>query len=182
MDDAAMAWEILERETAYECPGFRITREEVRLPDGTETDFDYLSESPSVVILPFTPDGDLVLIREWREAVQRVNRGLPAGTADSADADLAATARRELREETGYVAGDLEELIAVEPANGVADIEHKYFVATGCEPAGEQALEADETIEVETASYADVLGEAMAGEMRDGRALLGLLYYHVQQG
>ncbi len=182
MDDEALAWQVLERTTAYECSGFRIEREEVRLPDGTETAFDYLVEPPSVVILPFTATDEIVLIREWREAVDRVNRGLPAGTAEPDDPDLAATARRELREETGYAAGEIEPLLTVEPANGVANIEHHYFLAHECEPSGAQALEPDESIAVETACYDDVLAAALAGEMRDGRAMLGLLYYHLARG
>lgn len=177
MQEEPRSWEVLERETAYTCPGFDIEREAVRLPNGTETDFDYLVEPPSVVIIPFTTTDEVVLIREWREAVKRVNRGFPAGTAEPEDADLVETARRELREETGYVAGDIDPLIAVEPANGVAAIEHHYFVAHECEQAGEQSLEADETITVETTTFDQLLADAMAGDILDGRTLLGVLYY-----
>ena len=178
MEDPSFAWAVEDRETPYSCPGFDIVREEVRLPDGTETDFDYLDAPPSVVILPLTADGAIILIREWREAVQRVNRGLPTGTAEPNDADLRETATRELEEETGYVAEDIEALLTVEPANGVAAIEHHYFLAHGCTPTGTQSLDADETITVVEAPYAEVLQQAMAGDIRDGRTLLGLLYYH----
>jgi len=74
-----LAWETLAAETAYGCPCFDIVHEDVRLPDGTETDFDFLREGDSVVVLPLTGDGDVVVIEEWRQAVKRVNRGLPAG-------------------------------------------------------------------------------------------------------
>ncbi len=50
-----LAWETLESRVAYSCPGFDIVNESVQLPDGTETEFDYLSEPPSVCVLPFTP-------------------------------------------------------------------------------------------------------------------------------
>ena len=50
-----LAWETLYGETAYVCPGFDIQREQGRLPDGTETDFDYLSKPPGVVVIPFVP-------------------------------------------------------------------------------------------------------------------------------
>ena len=178
MTDSSLAWEVLERETAYSCPGFDIVHEEVRLPTGTETDFDYLTEPPSVVILPFTSDDELVLVHEWRQAVDRVNRGLPAGSADPDDDTLEKTAARELEEETGYVAGDLEKLIAVEPANGLAAIEHHYFLATDCTPTGTQSLDFDETNHVETARYETLLSEVLAGEIRDGRTVLGVLFYH----
>jgi ADP-ribose pyrophosphatase len=179
-DDAEdeLAWETLYGETAYMCPGFDIQRERVRLPDGTETDFDYLSESESVVVVPFTPEGEVVLIEEWRQAVKRVNRGFPAGGVEATDADdLATTARRELEEETGYEAETVEHLTTVEPANGIADAVFHYFVAEGCEPTGEQDLDHNESIRVTTADFDDLREAVRDDEMRDGRTALGVLYY-----
>ncbi len=176
-EDDALAWERLDYEVAYSCPGFEIVHETVRMPDGTETDFDYLSEPESVVILPFTTTGDVVVIEEWREAVKRVNYGLPAGSIEPDDANFATAARRELEEETGYVAGAVDLLVSVEPANGIADTHHHYFVATDCEPAGEQQLDFNESIRVGTTQYDDLLERALAGGVPDGRTLLGLLYY-----
>ena len=174
----SLAWETLYGETAYMCPGFDIQRERVRLPDDTETDFDYLSESESVVIVPFTPDGEVVVIEEWRQAVKRVNRGFPAGGVEARDADdLVTTARRELEEETGYEAETVEHLTTVEPANGIADAVFHYFVAEGCEPTAEQDLDHNESIRVTTADFADLEAAVRDDEMRDGRTALGVLYY-----
>jgi ADP-ribose pyrophosphatase len=78
-DDADLAWETLDATTAYTCPGFDVVRHDVRLPDGTEAAFHYVSEPPSVVVLPFTADGEVVVIEEWRQAVDRASYGLPAG-------------------------------------------------------------------------------------------------------
>ena len=172
-----LAWETLYGETAYMCPGFDIQREQVRLPDGTETDFDYHSDSASVVVLPFTPDDEVVVIEEWRQAVKRVNRGLPAGGLEGDDDDLESAARRELEEETGYVAGEVEHLTTVEPANGIADAVFHYFVAHDCEPAGEQDLDFNESIRVDTTTLDDLLDAAREDDLRDGRTALGVLYY-----
>ncbi|MFC6733636.1 MULTISPECIES: NUDIX hydrolase [unclassified Haladaptatus] len=177
MTDDPLEWETLASETAYTCPGFDVTHEDVRLPDGTETDFDFLSEPPAVVILPFTPEGDVVLIEEWRQAVKRVNRGIPAGTMEPADDDPAMAAHRELEEETGHEAARVEHLTTVEPANGIANAVHHYFVAYDCHPASEQKLDFNESIRVVTESYDDLLAAVGAGEIRDGRAVLGTLYY-----
>ncbi|WP_336360096.1 NUDIX hydrolase [Haladaptatus sp. ZSTT2] len=172
-----LEWETLATETAYTCPGFDVTHEDVRLPDGTESDFDYLSEPPAVVILPFTPDGDVVLIEEWRQAVKRVNRGLPAGTMEPEDDDPAAAAHRELEEETGHEAARVDHLTTVEPVNGIANAVHHYFVAYDCHPASEQNLDFNESIRVVIESYDDLLAAIESGEIRDGRAVLGTLYY-----
>ena len=181
MTDDPLAWETLTSETVYTCPGFDVVHDDVRLPNGTDTDFDYLSEPPAVVILPFTPEGDVVVIEEWRQAVDRVNRGLPAGTTESHDDDFASAARRELEEETGYRADRVEALDTVEPANGVANAVHHHFVAQGCRPTGEQDLDEDETIRVTTEPFEDLYADVLAGDVRDGRMALALLAYAARE-
>lgn len=172
-------WETLASTVAYSCPGFDIRRDDVRLPDGTETDFDYVDEPPAVVVLPFTPDGDVVCIAEWRQAVDRVNRGLPAGTTEPSDESPATAARRELAEETGYEADSVEHLVTVEPANGIANTVHHHYVARGCRPTGVQSLDADETIRVTTVPYENLLAAVQSGERRDGRTALAVSYYEL---
>ena len=177
--DAAdpLAWETLSSGVAYTCPGFDVRHEDVRLPDGTETDFDYLSEPESVCILPFTAEGEVVVIEEWRQAVKRVNRSLPVGGTEPDDQNPAAAARRELTEETGYETDRVEHLTSVEPANGIADSRMHFFVARDCTPTSEQALDFNESIRVETTTL-DALREHVASdEIRDGRTTLALLYY-----
>ena len=172
-----LAWETLDSRVAYTCPGFDIVNEDARLPDGSETDFDYLTEGESVVVLPFTADGDVVLVEEWRQAVKRVNRALPAGGLEPSDDDLPAAVRRELTEETGYEAGEVEHLTTVEPANGISDAVFHYFVARDCAPTGEQDLDDNETISVDTTSFDALVDAVGENEVRDGRTALGVMYY-----
>lgn len=174
-----LAWETTGTEIDYACPGFDVRRDDVVLPDGTETEFHYVDEPPAVVVLPFTPDGDVVVIEEWRQAVGRAALGLPAGTVEPADDDLEAAARRELAEETGYEAATLEAAGTFEPANGIANTVHHYFVARGCEPTAERELDFNESIRVRTAAYDRLLADAVDGRLRDGRAALGLLRHEL---
>ena len=177
MNEDPLAWETLDRSVAYRCDGFDVVNERVRFPDGDEGEFDYLSEPPSVGVLAFDADGDVVLIEEWRQAVDRVNRGIPVGTVEPEDADLTAAARRELAEETGYVADSMDPLVTVEPANGIADAVLHFFVARGCAPASEQDLDRDESIRVRTDTFERLRSEVLAGEIRDGRTVLAVSYY-----
>jgi ADP-ribose pyrophosphatase len=172
-----LEWETTGAETAYSCPGFDIVHEDVTLPDGTETDFDFLREGDSVVVLPLTPDGEVVVIEEWRQAVKRVNRGLPAGSMEDSDDDPRAAVGRELREETGYEADSVRHLYTAEPANGYADSVFHYFLAEGCTPTATQDLDFNESIRVETTGFESLLAAVREGDIRDGRSAVGIMYY-----
>ncbi len=171
-----LAWETVDEEVAYTCPGFDVIHETVALPDGTETDFDYVSEPPAVVIVPFTAEGEVVVIEEWRQAVGRVNRGFPAGSMEPEE-DRTMAVRRELAEETGYEADRVEYLTTAEPANGLLDSRHHYVAAFDCTPTGEQDLDADESIRVGTTDFETLKRDVASGNVRDGRTALGTLYY-----
>lgn len=175
MTDDPLQWTTLESEIAYTCPGFSVHRDSVRLPNDTETDFHYVHEDETVVILPYTTAGEIVVIDEWRQAVGRINRGLPAGTVEPTDEDLTAAAHRELREETGYVATTVTHLATVEPANGIADTVHHYFIGHDCSETKTQTLDPNESIRVSLTTESSLYEKAITGELRDGRAVLGIL-------
>ncbi|PSP95771.1 NUDIX hydrolase [Halobacteriales archaeon QS_4_62_28] len=172
-----LTWDTLDSRVAYSCEGFDIRTDDVRFPSGDEGEFDYLEEGESVVILPLTPDDDVVVIEEWRQAVKRINRGLPAGSVEADDEDPEAAVHRELAEETGYQAGTVEHLTSAEPANGFADAVFHYFVARDCKPTAKQALDYNESITVGTTSFNSMIDAARADNLRDGRSVTAVVYY-----
>jgi ADP-ribose pyrophosphatase len=182
-DDPAdpLAWTTRHSRVDYACPGFEVREDAVTLPDGTRTDFHYVDEPDGVVVLPFTPGGEVVVIEEWRQAVGRVNRSLPAGTADADDGSVAAIARRELAEETGYEADSVERFLALEPANGFANVTRHFVRAEGCRPTAEQSLDHNESIRVETADYDALLSAAVDDDLRDERAVTALMHHELTE-
>lgn len=165
--------ETLQSETVYEAQDFAVVRDTLRSNSGETYTVEYVTEQPAVVIYPFTREGDVVVVDEWRQAVGRVNRGLPAGTLE-ADEDIETGARRELREETGYEPAEVEHVRTVEPTNGLSDSIHHHVVAFGCTQTASQDLDPDEGI-VPTTVPETALREALkSGNLRDGRTVLAV--------
>jgi ADP-ribose pyrophosphatase len=105
MTERPRAWEVLGQEHEGDFEIFRARALRVRSPrDGEEHTFHVADAPDGVLVLAFTPGGDLVMVEQWRHPVQRVTLEVPAGIIDPGESPEAA-AVRELREETGYVGG-----------------------------------------------------------------------------
>lgn len=159
--DEERAWtRVREDRLGYQ--GFvRIVQRTLRLPDGTEAVWDLLDVPASVAVLPLTPDGEVVLVRQYRVGPDRVVLSLPGSLLDAGESVVAA-AERELREETGYAAGSVEVVTSTMLNHGT----HANWtaVARDCVPSGPQSLDPLEDCEVVVMSV-----EAVRRELRSGR-------------
>jgi len=88
---------------------FELRDDLIHLPDGTEAGYTVVASPDSAFVVPFFPNGDTVLVRQWRHGWDESSWEVPAGTF-SAGEDALECAARELTEETGLVAGRLESL------------------------------------------------------------------------
>jgi ADP-ribose pyrophosphatase len=129
----------------------------------------------AVVILPMVSAERVCLIRNFRIAVNETLWELPAGTLEPGE-DPSETARRELTEETGYRTGRLEKLCEFFVSPGILREQQHLFLATDLQP-GPMALEAGEEIETHDVPWDEALKMIDAGQIRDAKTLVGLLYY-----
>ncbi len=128
-----------------------------------------------VNVVARTPEGDFVLVRQFRFGTREVTLEIPGGLVDAGE-DPAETARRELLEETGYSAGRLVPLATIEPNPAFQSNLCRQFLAEDCVRTHEPALDPGEDIAVELMSADQVRAAVRDGAIRHSLALCGLAW------
>jgi ADP-ribose pyrophosphatase len=169
-DDA----EVISRERAFEGKVFSVDRERVRLPHGPTVTLDVVRHTKSAVILPVPEPGHIVLIRQYRHAVNRWLWEAPAGSVDEGESPEAA-AKRECHEEIGQVPDTVVRLAALYPTPGYCDEEMIFFRVSGLsEPTEAAAVDEDEHIEAQTFTLREARDMVRNGEIVDMKTIVGL--------
>lgn len=166
--------DVISRERVFEGRVFSVDRDRVTLPHGATVTLDVVRHAPSVVILPVPEAGHLILIRQYRHAVNQWLWEAPAGSVDPGETPEAA-ARRECHEEIGLVPDTVVRLGAMYPTPGYCDEQMVFFrvssLAEGSEPA---AVDEDEDIEARTFPLRDVRDMIRRGEIVDMKTIVGV--------
>ena len=173
-------WDKLSSRALGDYRVFRVRQDLYRSPrTGAEHDF-YVQEMPEWVnIIPLTPAGKVVLIRQYRHGTERVSLEIPGGLAESEDNSFAESARRELVEETGYEPERVIPLGKVAPNPALQDNHCHSFLALGARPTGVQRLDPGEDIEVEEVDL-EVIPQLIA-EGRLEHSLVVVAFYLFEQ-
>lgn len=166
--------ERLRHERVFEGKVFAVDRDFVRLPHGREVTLDVIRHPRSVVLLPVPEPGYIILVRQYRYAVNRRLWELPAGSVDAGEEPEAA-ARRECHEEIAQVPSTVVRLAALYPTPGYCDEEMIFFRVSGlAEGADPAAVDQDEDIEARTFTIADAREMIRRGEIVDMKTVAGL--------
>jgi ADP-ribose pyrophosphatase len=161
----AEGWEPLRSERLFETPYFALRSDRLRLPDGTIKDPYYVIERPdAAIIFPLTKEDEVVLVRQYRPPLERMELGLPAGLVEEGERPEAA-ARRELLEETGYSGGEWEPLGSLASSPSLKDNWAYLFLARGVEETSAPDLDEHELVEVVKASVGELLGLTQSGQI-----------------
>lgn len=159
MNDRELAWEEIRRESIIKDEWIDFRKSVYRYPDGRiyEPFYSY-SRRDYAVIIASDEDGKFLCVRQFRQGIRQVTTEFPAGgiefrdgitndTKEAADRALEA-AKRELREETGYVSDAWKHLITI-PSDATVSENYAYiFRAEKCRKAGAQSLDETELINV----------------------------------
>jgi ADP-ribose pyrophosphatase len=148
---------------------FSVEVERVVLRDGRETELAIVRHRRSVVLIPVQDDGQLVMIRQYRHALERDIWELPAGNVDDGESPETAAAR-ECEEEIGQVPTRIDRLGAFYPTPGYCDEEMIFFRVSGLRPPAADSTrkpDDDEDITTRVISAAEAKTMVASGEIVD---------------
>lgn len=170
----------LKRELAYTGTILKIYRDTV-VANGIEEVYDFIHHDGAAAVLPVTKDGKILMVRQYRNALDRFTLEIPAGKVDAPEEPRIECAYRELEEETGFRTDKLEYLMTVNTTVAFCDEAIDIFIARDLIPS-QQNLDEDECIEVEEWDVKDLLGLIYSGKMTDGKTIAAITAYAQREG
>ncbi len=171
-------WKLLKSRVLHEFSIYRLRQDVRRSPrTGKEHPFFILDSLDWVNIVPVTPEGNLVLIRQFRHGTASVIWEIPGGMVDAADEPPEQAARRELLEETGYEADDWELLGKVHPNPAIQNNRCHTYLALNARCTGEQNLDGAEDIVVQEVPWSEIPGMIDRGEITHSLVITAFFWY-----
>ncbi len=171
--DAELHEQILTQETMWSGKIFDVERMEVKLPNGRCSVRDVVRHCGAVAIVALTENGKIALVRQYRTALDRVTVEIPAGKMDPGEEPLDC-AKRELKEETGFVAGRIAYLTTIATSGGFTDELIHIYLATQLSFEGAQPDE-DEFLNVELVDVQELVDAVLDGKIEDAKTVVGAL-------
>ncbi len=163
---------VIESTSIYEGRIVHLHVDTVQLPDGRHAKREVVGHGGAVCIVPLRDNETVLLIRQFRLPAGKVLLEIPAGGLEKGE-NPDDSAMRELREETGYRAGNLRRLFAMYLAPGYStELIHTYLATDLSEDALDQ--DEDENLELVPMSLNDAIALIFTGEIEDAKTIAGL--------
>lgn len=166
---------VVSSETIFKGRVFDLKRDHIIEPGGIEVVREVIAHPGSVVVLPVFPDGQILMIRQYRHATGQYMWELVAGHKEPGESP-AAGAQRELLEETGYSARTYTKLLEIFPSPGLLGERMDIFLAQGL-TKGKAQPEDDEKISQRIFTLAEIEKWIQNRKIRDSKSVSGILYY-----
>lgn len=168
----------IDSEEIFDGQVVHLYKDTVQLPNGKYATRETIRHIGAVGIVPLTDDGKVIVERQFRYPLDCVITEIPAGKLDSKTEDRLAAAKRELEEETGYIADEWIELGDYCPAAAYCDEVITLYLARGLHK-GVRNLDEDEFLNIMAVDLDELVEAVLRGDIIDGKTQVALLkVYH----
>ena len=174
MNDENLIEKKLSSEDIFDGVLLHVKRDRVELPNGHEAVREWIKHPGASAVIPLLPDGNIILVKQYRYPVGRVTLEIPAGKLDKPDEDPIDCAIRELSEETGYSAEKMWKLTAIATTVGFSNEWIHIYAATNL-TKGKQHPDDDEFINYVKMPLEEAVDMVKRGEIFDAKSAVGIL-------
>lgn len=165
----------LSRDLIYNGSIIDYYKDTIQVPNGNVVKWDFIGHKGAAAIVPVTEDGKILIVRQYRNALDRYTLEIPAGGLNPGE-DTKVAATRELEEETGYKSDDISFLVSIYTTVAFCNEKIDIYVAKNLIPS-KQNLDEDEFIDVKAFTVDELCAKIFAGEIQDSKTICAILAY-----
>ncbi len=151
-----------------------VKRDYVKLPNGNKAVREWIKHQGASAVIPVLPNGNIILVRQYRYPIGKVTLEIPAGKLDSVDEDPLICAKRELSEETGYTANKYTQIHKLATTVGFSN-EWIYIYLAQDLVKGKQHTDDDEFINLVEMPLSEAVDLVNKGEIFDAKSVVAIL-------
>lgn len=166
----------LNRELVYHGAIVDFYKDTVQVPNGNIVKWDFIGHKGAAAVIPVMEDGRLLMVKQFRNALDRYTIEIPAGGLNGKDEPTKTAAARELEEETGYRSEYLEWLITIRTTVAFCNEKIDIYVAKDLIKS-RQNLDEDEFINVEAYSVEELCQMIFEGRIEDSKTIAAVMSY-----
>lgn len=170
----------IDRTLFHKASIFELYKDKIQVTEDKCVEWDFIKHRGAAAVLPVLDNGRVLMVRQFREAIDRDTLEIPAGGLNREDEPTIEAAARELEEETGFAANDkLEFLISVRTAPAYCNEKIDVYIAKDLVKTG-QHLDEGEYIRVEEWDVDQLVDMIYSGEIQDCKTVGAILAYKLQ--
>lgn len=164
------------RELVYKGAILEVYKDHMEFASGNTAEWDFIHHDGAAAVVPVLQDGRILMVRQYRNALERDTIEIPAGKLDAPDEPGVNCAARELEEETGYYSDNLEWLMTLRTTVAFCDEKIEIFVACNLQKSC-QNLDEDEYVDVKAYTVSELKEKIFRGEIQDSKTVAAILAY-----
>jgi ADP-ribose pyrophosphatase len=169
-------YERINRELIHKGAIIDYYQDTIKIPNGNVAKWDFIKHKGAAAVIPVKEDGKIIMVKQYRNALDRETLEIPAGGLNSTEEPTDAAAMRELEEETGYKTDQLELLISLRTTVAFCNEKIDVYVATDLKPS-KQHLDEDEYLDVVSYSIDELVQMIYDCKIQDSKTVAALLAY-----